>query len=57
VLAVLGVLLAVPGLAGRTVDGLVPVGLAVVLALTVPHMAVVAAMDRRQLSSSTPASG
>ncbi|WP_018334078.1 Brp/Blh family beta-carotene 15,15'-dioxygenase [Actinomycetospora chiangmaiensis] len=64
VLAALGVLLAVPGLAGRAVEGLVPAGLALVLALTVPHMAVVAVMDRRQrpggppeVSSSTPASG
>jgi Brp/Blh family beta-carotene 15,15'-monooxygenase len=48
VLVVLGVLLAVPGLAGHAVEGLVPIGLAVVLALTVPHMAVVAVMDRRQ---------
>ncbi|GAA4836855.1 hypothetical protein GCM10023201_27230 [Actinomycetospora corticicola] len=48
VLVVLGVLLAVPGLAGHAVAGLVPIGLAVVLALTVPHMAVVAVMDRRQ---------
>ncbi|GLZ56300.1 Brp/Blh family beta-carotene 15,15'-dioxygenase [Actinomycetospora sp. NBRC 106378] len=48
VLAVLVVLLAVPGLAGRAAAGLVPAGLALVLALTVPHMAVVAVMDRRQ---------
>jgi Brp/Blh family beta-carotene 15,15'-monooxygenase len=49
VLAALGALVLAPGWFPHVVDGLVSAGLSVVLALTVPHMAVVAVLDRRQL--------
>ncbi|MEJ2863572.1 Brp/Blh family beta-carotene 15,15'-dioxygenase [Actinomycetospora flava] len=54
VTAALAAIWAVPGLADHVARGAVSAGLAVVFALTVPHLLVVAVLDRRQLRVPAP---